>query len=151
MPRGRWYLKLRATRRTPFASNAEASVSPGWPSYSCSSKVKRSTRPRSICPPAGNRKGWVTGLAQRTLSRTAGEGGDPGLDPGKPGEGVCRRKYPHPPPGFARRHPLPQCGRGKSGRRTLPNPFSSSSAGLGRPLADLVDGEDAVGGGVADD
>ena len=28
IPRGRWYLKLRAVRRTPLASRAEASVSP---------------------------------------------------------------------------------------------------------------------------
>ena len=28
MPRGRWYLKLRAVSRTPLASRAEASVSP---------------------------------------------------------------------------------------------------------------------------
>jgi hypothetical protein len=28
MPRGRWYLKLRATIRTPLASSAEAKVSP---------------------------------------------------------------------------------------------------------------------------
>jgi hypothetical protein len=28
MPRGRWYLKLRAVRRTPLASKAEARVSP---------------------------------------------------------------------------------------------------------------------------
>ena len=28
MPRGRWYLKLRPTSRTPLASSAEASVSP---------------------------------------------------------------------------------------------------------------------------
>jgi hypothetical protein len=31
MPRGRWYLKLRPTRRTPLAINAEASVSPWNP------------------------------------------------------------------------------------------------------------------------
>ena len=32
IPRGRWYLKLRPTRRTPLAIRAEARVSPGWPS-----------------------------------------------------------------------------------------------------------------------
>src|SRR3981081_3264656 len=77
MPRGRRYLKLRAPSPTPFASNADASVSPGWPSYSWPSKVKRSTRPRSICPPAGSRKGWLTDLAQRHLSPTGGVGGGP--------------------------------------------------------------------------
>ena len=55
MPRGRWYLKLRATSRTPLASSAEASVSPGWPSYSRPSKRKRSTRLRSMRPPLARR------------------------------------------------------------------------------------------------
>lgn len=31
IPRGRWYLKLRATKCTPFASSADASVSPWKP------------------------------------------------------------------------------------------------------------------------
>ena len=32
-PRGRWYLKLRPTSRTPLASKAEATVSPSKPTH----------------------------------------------------------------------------------------------------------------------
>src|SRR6266542_2615096 len=74
MPRGRWYLKLRATRRTPLASSAEARLSPGWPSYSCPSNVKRSTWLRSIWPPEGSRKGWVTARRFSRSLRLSREG-----------------------------------------------------------------------------
>jgi hypothetical protein len=40
MPRRRWYLKLRATVDTPFASRAEASVSPAKPDIGTPSKLK---------------------------------------------------------------------------------------------------------------
>src|SRR4051794_15313491 len=55
MPRGRWYLKLRATILTPFARSAEASVSPAKPSCRLPSKLNDSTRERSIAPPVALR------------------------------------------------------------------------------------------------
>ena len=33
------------------------------------------------------------------------------------GEGLSSGQYLHPPSGYALRHPLPQCGRGKCGQR----------------------------------
>jgi len=57
MPRGRWYLKLRPTSLTPFASKAEASVSPASPVMRSPSKLNESGRARSIAlPPAAKRK-----------------------------------------------------------------------------------------------
>ena len=52
----------RATSVTPLASNAEASVSPGWPSYARPLNVKRNVRARSMRPPCASRKGWLMGL-----------------------------------------------------------------------------------------
>ena len=70
IPRGRWYLKLRATVLTPFASSADASVSPGCPWYSRRSKRNSSTCPRSIMPPCGKRKCCVIPRRYRTSPRT---------------------------------------------------------------------------------
>src|SRR3954452_13980900 len=56
MPRGRWYLKERPTRRTPLARSAEASVSPAKPVMTRPSKENRNGRARSTSPP-GTRNG----------------------------------------------------------------------------------------------
>jgi hypothetical protein len=55
MPRGRCSLKERPTTRTPFASSAEASVSPAKPVIAFPSKEKRRGLARSIAPPVGRR------------------------------------------------------------------------------------------------
>ena len=55
IPRGRWYLKLRPTTRTPFASRAEARVSPWKPASSAPLNRNRMTLLRSIQPPDSRR------------------------------------------------------------------------------------------------
>ena len=88
MPRGRWYLKLRPTRRTPFASSAEARLSPGWPSSARPSKLKRRLRPRSIRPPSARRNGWL-------IRRPAPPGLPPACCPGPRGSVVSRVTTSH--------------------------------------------------------
>ena len=57
-PRGRWYLNDRPTNRTPLASKAEASVSPGCPVSHRWFHWNLRVRLRSIWPPA-IRNGWL--------------------------------------------------------------------------------------------
>ena len=54
-PRGRPRMGRGQTTSTPFASSAEASVSPANPSESAPSNRKRTGRERSMRPPAGRR------------------------------------------------------------------------------------------------
>ena len=51
MPRGRWYLKLRPSIRTPLAQSALLMQSPAKPAYDLPSNVKLTCLPRSIHSP----------------------------------------------------------------------------------------------------
>ena len=73
--RGRWYLKLRPTRRTPFASKAEARVSPAIAFVARPSKVKGRAVVRSISPPVGRRVMGEGGESKTLPPLEGGRGG----------------------------------------------------------------------------